>query len=196
MIKKLNQIFFKGLILILPISLTFYLLFWISVKVESLFGSIILWAVGQEFYFPGTGIILTILVILLVGLLAHSYVTGPILKWFTGQMEKFPLIKAIYNPLKDLMALIPGRGQETAGNQRVVLVPYGGVQVLGMVTRESLDELKRTDLISVYVPFSYMLGGLTLIVPREQVQKVDMPVDQALKLSVTAWIKAREEKVD
>ncbi len=194
MIKKLNQIFFKGLILILPISLTFYLLFWISVKVESLFGSIILWAVGQEFYFPGTGIILTILVIFLVGLMAHSYVTGPIFRWFTGQMEKFPLIKAIYNPLKDLMALIPGRGQETAGNQRVVLVPYAGVQVLGMVTREKLDELNRPDLISVYVPFGYMLGGMTLLVPRDQVQKVDMPVDQALKLSVTAWIKAREEK--
>jgi uncharacterized membrane protein len=193
-IKKLNQIFFKGLILILPISLTFYLLFWISVKVESLFGSIILWAVGQEFYFPGTGIILTILVIFLVGLMAHSYVTGPIFRWFTGQMEKFPLIKAIYNPLKDLMALIPGRGQETAGNQRVVLVPYAGVQVLGMVTREKLDELNRPDLISVYVPFGYMLGGMTLLVPRDQVQKVDMPVDQALKLSVTAWIKAREEK--
>lgn len=194
MIKKLNQIFFKGLILILPISLTFYLLFWISVKVESLFGSIILWAVGQEFYFPGTGIILTILVIFLVGLMAHSYVTGPIFRWFTGQMEKFPLIKAIYNPLKDLMALIPGRGQETAGNQRVVLVPYAGVQVLGMVTRENLEELNRPDLISVYVPFGYMLGGMTLLVPRDQVQKVDMPVDQALKLSVTAWIKAREEK--
>ena len=194
MIKKLNQIFFKGLILILPISLTFYLLFWISVKVESLFGSIILWAVGQEFYFPGTGIILTIFVIFLVGLMAHSYVTGPIFRWFTNQMEKFPLIKAIYNPLKDLMALIPGRGQETAGNQRVVLVPYAGVQVLGMVTREKLDELNRPDLISVYVPFGYMLGGLTLLVPRDQVQKVDMPVDQALKLSVTAWIKAREDK--
>ena len=194
MIKKLNQIFFKGLILILPISLTFYLLFWISVKVESLFGSIILWAVGQEFYFPGTGIILTILVIFLVGLMAHSYVTGPIFRWFTGQMEKFPLIKAIYNPLKDLMALIPGRGQETAGNQRVVLVPYAGVQVLGMVTREKLDELNRPDLISVYVPFGYMLGGMTLLVPRDQVQKVDMPVDQALKLSVTAWIKAGEEQ--
>jgi len=193
-IKKLNQIFFKGLILILPISLTFYLLFWISVKVESLFGSIILWAVGQEFYFPGTGIILTIFVIFLVGLMAHSYVTGPIFRWFTNQMEKFPLIKAIYNPLKDLMALIPGRGQETAGNQRVVLVPYAGVQVLGMVTREKLDELNRPDLISVYVPFGYMLGGLTLLVPRDQVQKVDMPVDQALKLSVTAWIKAREDK--
>jgi uncharacterized membrane protein len=121
-------------------------------------------------------------------------VTGPIFRWFTGQMEKFPLIKAIYNPLKDLMALIPGRGQETAGNQRVVLVPYAGVQVLGMVTREKLDELNRPDLISVYVPFGYMLGGMTLLVPRDQVQKVDMPVDQALKLSVTAWIKAREEK--
>jgi len=47
--------------------------------------------------------------------------------------------------------------------------------------------------ITVYVPFSYMLGGLTLIVSKDRVKKVDLPVDQALKLSVTAWIKANEQ---
>jgi uncharacterized membrane protein len=190
--KKLNQIFFKGLIVVLPIMLTFYLLYWASAKVENLFGSVVLMVVGQEFYWRGTGIVLTVIFIFSVGLLAHNYFTGRIFSWFTGQLEKFPLIKVIYNPLKDLMALIPGRNQEGTNNQRVVMVPMNGVQVMGLVTREGLDELSRSDLVSVYVPFSYMLGGLTLLVPRDQVVKVDMPVDQAIKLSVTAWIKAKD----
>lgn len=191
MLKKLNQIFFRGLIVVLPVTLTFYLLYWVSAKAESLFGSVVLWAVGQEFYLPGTGIVLTLIVTLAVGVLAQSYLTGPVLAWFTGQLEKFPLIKAIYNPLKDLMALIPG-GSQAAGNQRVVLVPYAGAQVLGLLTRDKLPELGDTNLVSVYVPYSYILGGVTLLVPADQVTRVDMPVDQAIKLSITAWIKARD----
>lgn len=191
MMKKINQTFFRGLIVVLPITLTFYLLYWASAKAEGLFGSIVLWAVGQEFYWPGTGIVLTLLFIFMVGLLAHGYLTGRVFQWFMKKLEEFPLIKVIYNPLKDLMALLPGRS-DRATNQSVVLVEYGGVKVMGLVTRDRLDELPEENLISVYVPFSYMLGGLTFLVEREKVKKVNIPVDQAIKLSVTAWIKAKK----
>lgn len=193
--KHLNQIFFKGLIVVLPITLTFYLLIWASYNIESLFGNGLRYVMGQELYIPGLGILLTIIFIFLVGLLVSNYVTGRFFAWLTQSLEKIPLIKVIYNPLKDLMALIPGRSNEKSRPQRVVLVPLEpmGVEVLGLVTREDLDELNDQGKVSVYVPFSYMLGGMTVIVPKEKVKKVDIPVDQALKLSVTAWIKASEE---
>lgn len=190
---KLNQIFFKGLILVLPITLTFYLIYWVSAKIEGLFGPLIMWMLGQGLYIPGLGIMLTILVIFLFGLLAHGYFTSQLFHWVTKKLEEFPLIKVIYNPLKDLMALIPGRSENGNSHQKVVLVEVGGVKVMGLVTREGLDELASPNLISVYVPFSYMLGGMTVLVPPDSVTKVDLPVDQALKLSVTAWIKAKEE---
>lgn len=193
--KYLNQIFFKGLIVVLPITLTFYLLIWASYNIESLFASGLRMVLGHEFYIPGLGILLTILFVFLVGLLVNNYVTGRFFAWLTQSLEKIPLIKVIYNPLKDLMALIPGRSSQKSRPQRVVLVQMEnlGVEVLGLVTREDLDELKDDTKISVYVPFSYMLGGMTLIVSKDKVRKVDIPVDQALKLSVTAWIKASEE---
>lgn len=185
---KLNSIFFKGLILVLPVTLTFYLLFWVSLQVEQLFGSGVKMLVGQDLYIPGAGIMLTVLCIFLVGLLATNWFTARIFSWMQDRLEAFPLIKVIYNPLKDLMALLPTKGHEAG--QKVVLVEMGGSQVMGLVTRESLPEIKRGDLTSVYVPFSYMLGGLTLLVPTEKITKLDLPVDEALKLSVTAWIKA------
>lgn len=193
--KHLNQIFFKGLIVVLPITLTFYLLIWASYNIESLFASGLRVLLGQELYIPGLGILLTIIFIFLVGLLVNNYITGRFFAWLTQSLEKIPLIKVIYNPLKDLMALIPGRSNEKSRPQRVVLVQLDslGVEVLGLVTREDLDELKDDTKVSVYVPFSYMLGGMTVIVSKDKVKKVDIPVDQALKLSVTAWIKASEE---
>jgi uncharacterized membrane protein len=194
--KYINQTFFKGLIVVLPITLTFYLLIWASYKIESLFGSALEMLLGKWLYIPGLGIAVTLLFIFLVGVLVNNYVTGRFFSWLTRTLEKVPLIKVIYNPLKDLMALLPGRSSEKTKPQKVVLVPLEqmGVEVLGLVTREELDELPGENLISVYVPLSYMLGGITVLIAKDKVKKVDMPVDQALKLSVTAWIKAQDNK--
>ena len=192
--KQINQIFFKGLIVVLPITLTFYLLFWASVKVESLFGSSLQWLLGKELYIPGLGIVVTLILVFLVGLLVSNFITARLFTWITDALERVPLFKVIYNPLKDLMALIPGRSSSKNKPQRVVLVPFNGVDVLGLVTREDLEEIADKNLIAVYIPLSYMLGGLTIFVDRHTVKKVDMAVDQALKLSVTAWIKAPENE--
>jgi len=198
--KYINQIFFKGLILVLPITLTFYLLIWASYKVESLFGDVIERLIGKVLYIPGLGILVTLFFIFLVGLLVDNYITGRFFSWLTNALEKVPLIKVIYNPLKDLMALIPGRSSNENKPQRVVLVPLEGlgVQTLGLVTREELEELGDShfgsNLISVYVPLSYMLGGITFLIEKDKVKKVDIPVEQALKLSVTAWIKAKDKE--
>ncbi len=194
--KHINQIFFKGLIVVLPITLTFYLLIWASYKIESLFGSTLEWMIGQWLYIPGLGIVVTLVFIFLVGLLVNNYITGRFFSWLTNTLEKVPLIKVIYNPLKDLMALIPGRSSDKDKLQKVVLVPLEGmgVEVMGLVTREDLSELPDAGhLIAVYIPLSYMLGGITVLIPREKVKKIDIPVDQALKLSVTAWIKAKDK---
>lgn len=192
--KKLNQYFFKGLIVVLPITLTFYLLYWASSKVESIFEPFLARVLGEWLYIPGLGILLSLVFIMLVGVLVSNYITGRVFTWLTGLLEKVPLIKTVYLPLRDLMGLIPGKSSERS-LQRVVLVPLEpmGVKVLGLVTREELDEINEKNLVSVYVPFSYMLGGVTVLVEPSKLEKVDIPVDQALKLSVTSWIKAKAD---
>lgn len=194
--KQINNIFFKGLIVVLPIMLTFYLLYWGSVKIESLFGSGLQFVLGKDLYIPGLGILMMVAFVLAVGILVSNFITARFFTWFTGLMEKVPLLRAIYNPLKDLMALIPGKSANGSKPQRVVLVSLEplGVKTLGLVTREDLDELPGHNLISVYIPLSYMLGGMTVLIEKEKVEIVDIPVDQALKLAVTAWIKAPEKE--
>jgi len=194
--KNINQIFFKGLILVLPVTLSFYLTYWVIVKIESLFKSFLLFTLGKELYIPGLGILLTGVLIMLVGLLVNNFIVGKLINWITKLLERVPLIKIIYNPLKDLMGLIPGGDQARSKPQRVVLVPLPGlgVEALGFVTREELDEIPDRNLVSVYIPLSYMLGGVTVLIEREKLKKIDMKVDQALKLSVTAWIKAENSE--
>ena len=90
--KHINQIFFKGLIVVLPITLTFYLLVWASYKIESVFGSIVELLIGRWLYIPGLGIVLTLVFIFLVGLLVNNYFTGRFFSWLTNTLEKVPLI--------------------------------------------------------------------------------------------------------
>jgi uncharacterized membrane protein len=129
---------------------------------------------------------------MLVGVLVSNYITGRAFVFITGLLEKVPLIKTVYLPLRDLMGLIPGKSGD--GNlNRVVLVPLEpmGVKALGLVTREELTEMPGKNLVAVYIPLSYMLGGITVLIEPSKVEHVDIPVDVALKLSVTSWIKAK-----
>jgi len=190
----INRLFFKGLIVVMPVTLTIYLMVVISTKAESLFGNLIKDLLGPGLYIPGLGILFTILAIIGVGVLAGNFLTGRLINWGTSRFEKIPFLKAIYNPLKDLMSLFAGSGQDNM--KKVVMVNFEklGFQSIGLVTREEFSDLPKDTIesgnIAVYIPMSYMLGGFTAIVPRESVTEVDIPVEKAFKLAITGWIKA------
>ncbi|MFT6630949.1 MAG: putative membrane protein [Bacteriovoracaceae bacterium] len=190
----INRLFWKGLIVVTPITLTIYLLLIILNKAESLFANLIKSIIGPSLYIPGLGIFVTIVLMVLVGLLVSNFITGSIIKFFINTFEKTPFIKAIYSPLRDLISLFGGGGPDSM--KKVVMVNFEklGFQSLGLVTREEFDDLSEgifeKDTIAVYIPMSYMLGGFTAILPRTSVREVDIPVEKAIKLAITGWIKA------
>lgn len=197
--KVLNRLFFKGLIVVMPVTLTIYLLVVISTKAESIFGNLIKEWLGPQLYIPGLGIVLTVLAIVGVGILVSNFITGKIINWAISKFEKVPFIKAIYSPLRDLMSLFAGGGEDKM--KKVVLVNFEklGFKSLALVTRDEFSDLPEgtidNDQIAVYVPMSYMLGGFTAIVSRSDVMEVDIPVEQAIKLAITGWIKADKNEI-
>ncbi|MCT4642723.1 MAG: DUF502 domain-containing protein [Bacteriovoracaceae bacterium] len=188
----LNRLFLKGLITVVPITVTLYLILAISSKLEGFFAPHVKKLLGPTLYIPGFGIVVTIILIILVGVLVSNFVTGSIFKVFIKQFEKVPFIKAIYNPLKDLMSLFAGNSQSQM--QKVVMVKFEhlGIETIGLVTREDFEEFNNPlfskNKVAVYIPLSYMLGGFTAIVSRENLTEIDIPVDKAFKLAITGWI--------
>jgi uncharacterized membrane protein len=192
--KIINKLFWKGLIVVMPITITLYVLLVILTEAEGIFGRIIKDHLGSSLYIPGSGILLTIILMVTVGLLVSNFITGSVINFFITQFERFPIIKAIYNPLRDLMSLFSGGSQDSM--KKVVLVELDklGFSAIGLVTREEFgdlpDGLIGDDKIAVYIPMSYMLGGFTTIIERSKVKEIDMPVEKAIKLAITGWIKA------
>jgi uncharacterized membrane protein len=77
----INKLFFKGLIVVMPVTLTLYLMVVISTKAENLFGNLIKDFLGPGLYIPGFGILLTVIAIIGVGVLAGNFITGRIINW-------------------------------------------------------------------------------------------------------------------
>lgn len=192
--KLFNRLFWKGLIVVMPITITIYVLLIVLTKAENIFGSLIKDIIGPNWYIPGLGIVVTISLMVIVGLLVSNFITGSVIRFFIHQFERFPIIKAIYNPLRDLMSLFTEGSADKMKKVVIVNNEKLGFRSIGLVTREEFDDLPAgcipEDTVAVYIPMSYMLGGFTTLVPRSCVVEVDIPVEKAIKLAITGWIKA------
>lgn len=192
--KLLNRLFWKGIIAVLPVTLTLYLFLIILNKAETFFGTMLKNFIGSEFYLPGLGIFLTVILMILVGGLVSNFLTGSIINFFMNQFERVPFIKTIYNPLRDLISLFGGSAHNNMKKVVLIKLENLGVEAIGLVTREEFDDIPEGQIgensIAVYIPMSYMLGGFTAIVSRDAVKELDIPVEKAIKLAITGWIKS------
>jgi len=191
---RIYQIFLQGLVIALPVSVTSYLLYWLVGGFEGLFSSIAKYILGKDLYLPGLGIIFTLIFVFCVGLLVNTYFLGRLIKKILDWLEKLPIIKSIYGPLRDIMGLFDNSQH---ANKRVVLVEEADNSYrIGLVTREKFDDLHKDlsipGLVAVYFPLSYMFGGVTKLISKDQVKEIDIPVDQALKLALTGWVKTED----
>ena len=192
--KQLQKIFLQGLVTFLPIALTIYIVYMGIAIVDNFLGN----ALRQVLpvYIPGLGFLLTIIIILLLGLILNNILASGIFAKIEQKITQVPFVKAIYSPLRDLMNLF-SKGGGPGGLQKVVLVDIAdnGIRALGLVTRENFKDVPAIEQnaegrIAVYIPMSYGLGGFTLMVPRERVTPLDMPIEKAMSLAITGWVKA------
>lgn len=198
--KQLQKIFLQGLVTFLPIALTIYIIYAGIAIVDSFLGD----ALRQvlPIYIPGLGFLLTIILILLLGFMLNNLIAGGVFQKIEQKLTQVPFIKAIYSPLRDLMNLF-SKGGGPGGLQKVVLVDLGenGIRALGLVTRESFHDVPAIeqnahDRVAVYIPMSYGLGGFTLMVPRNRITPLDMPIEKAMSLAITGWVKADKNDGD
>lgn len=189
-----NKVFFRGLITLLPITLTIYILYSAVIILENLLGSVLRKILPEAYYIPGFGFFATLTVIYLFGLSLNNFITGRIMMSLEDRLTRVPLIKAVYSPLRDLMNLFSKKDHQNMGSVVFVRVGQLDFQMIGIVTREKFDDLKinqdLTQKVAVYIPFSYALGGYTVLVPRDQVQEINLPIEKAMSLAITGWVKA------
>lgn len=188
--KHLYAYFFRGLLTLLPLGLTIYVLYLLVAWTEGLAMALIRPFVG-DVYVPGMGIVLGVVVILGVGFMMSRGLTSRLLSWVELPFTNLPVVKSIYSSLKNFADFFAPHDQDA--QQVVVLrIPGQALSMVGLVTRQSLRGLPAglasDEQVAVYLPMGYMIGGYTVFVPRSWAEPINMSVEEAMRSSLLAWM--------
>lgn len=194
MTRLLYQYFVRGLLTALPLGLTVYLLYVFLKWTETLAMRMIQPFIG-DIYVPGMGLLLGVMGIFVLGFLVSQRWVGKLFLLIELPFTNLPVVKSIYSSLKDFANYFSPRSDQSALQTVVALrLPGQEIEIVGLVTRQSMDDLPtgllQGDRVAVYLPMGYMIGGYTLFVPRAWVQPIDMTVEEAMRASLFAWMSA------
>lgn len=192
---RLYKYFFRGLITVLPLALTIYLLYLFLAWTEGVALTFLRPFIGG-FYVPGMGLALGILGILAIGYLVSKQRVQRFLTLVEMPFTNLPVVKSIYSSLKSFADYFSPSAKNTAQQVVVLRIPGQQLELVGLVTRRGTDGLPegftQGDRVAVYLPMGYMIGGYTVFVPQEWVQPIQMSVEEAMRSSLIAWM-ARAE---
>lgn len=196
--KTFANTFFKGLLFALPVAATFGLLYWLFVSAESLLKLPLQFILPAGWYMPGMGVVAAVGLIFILGVLVQAYLVKHVFIYFENLLDRIPIVNSIYGSARDLLEFIAGdKGEDL---QKVVAYQFNeNVRVIGFVTNEGVTIGADTDLLAVYFPMSYQVGGYLVYLPRDKCEVLDIPVKEAMQQILTAHIgtsrKARKAKL-
>ncbi|MEX0733928.1 MAG: DUF502 domain-containing protein [Steroidobacteraceae bacterium] len=191
MLRKTRSALLRGLIVVLPIFFTLWLLWWLASSTESLLKKAMLLVIPAELYRPGMGFVAAVVLLIAIGFLFNTVRVRRALASWEGYLDHIPVVKTVYGATRDFMKLLPAGGKRRE-LQRVVLARFGDIQLIGFVTRDDASQLgivdAEDDLIAVYFPMSYQIGGYTMLLPRSSVVPLDLSVETAMRLVLTGGV--------
>ena len=180
--KRIAKYFLRGLLVFVPIMVTVFVLIWAFTGLDKIFRDLL------RIPIPGLGILATISVIFLIGLLASNFVGRKLFGLVEKVFTKVPLVKLLYSSIKDIVEAFAGEDKKFDKPVLVSLVPGGTAKVMGFVTRQGLKNLGLDDYVAVYLPQSYNFAGNVLLFSKQAVQPLDISGTDAMTFIVSGGV--------
>lgn len=199
----LRNYFLTGLLVIVPISVTCYVI-WVLIKAMDSILKFVPAKYLPETYLripiPGLGLILVVIIVLAVGILTKNIVGSKMLRLGEKIVDRIPLARILYISVKQLMeALIL---QKSKAFQKAALIEYPrrGVYVIAFITGESKGEIQRLTrkkMVNVFVPTTpNPTSGFYVLIPEDEIIILDMSVEEAFKLIMSGGILSPPEQIE
>lgn len=196
--KRFRKIIVSGLVVLLPLVATIYILIFLFNFMDGLLGGTIETLIGRPL--PGIGILFTMLLILLTGFLATNVFGKRFITSIEQMIGKVPIMNSVYNALKQVVeAFSPGKANAF---QRVAMLEYPrkGIWVIGFVTGTSMGEVQRKtehEVLNIFVPTTpNPTSGFLVFVPKEDVIFLEMSVEEGLKLIISGGVITPKDPLD
>lgn len=196
-LKQLLQLFLQGLIVLAPIGITLWVVLGLFTFVDGILPNIVHTlaprllqqdAYGNIQRIPGLGFVVVVVLVLLVGWISSLFVVGRLVSVLDAVLEKTPGIKFIYSSVRDFLEAFAGNKKKF---DKPVLVNVDATDVwrIGFITQQDAAEFGQPGFVTVYVPHSYAISGITYIVPRERTRLLtNISAADAMKYAVSGGV--------
>jgi uncharacterized membrane protein len=195
--KRLLNYFFQGLLFVVPIAVTIWVLFRAILWIDGLLPLQIPIRIPglEEVEIPGLGLLTIFLFIALMGFIGSRYIRNPFFSYLENLIERAPLAKIIYSSVKDLVQAFVGEKRRFNKPVLVRLEKESDINRIGFITQEDLTELGiEKDKVAVYLPFSYGFNGELIILPRENIRPLDASGTDMMKFIISGGVTEFKEE--
>ena len=190
--KHLRTTIFAGILVILPLGITFLVLKFVFNTLDNIIGPLIphvtIYPFNQEFSIPGLGIIGFFLLLYLIGLITTNVLGRKLVIWGDSLFTTIPVVKNIYSASKQLTDAFSATRKGSFRQAVYVEFPQEGNYMLGFVTNE-LTVLEDQKRVAVFVPTAFIPPqGFLLFLPREKVLLSPLTIEEAIKAIMSVGI--------
>ena len=192
---NVKKSFLTGILILVPLVVSVTLLLWFFQKVDDLFSPVLDGVVrtlipGTD-HVPGTGILAGLIIILLLGTLARNVVGQRLLDALDRLIQQIPGYRTVYSTIKQLTNAFSPENTQSFKEVLLVEYPMEGAYALGFRTM-TVEEGDRR-LVVVYIPTNHLYLGEVLFIPEEKAVRLEMSIEQAVRLLVSGGIAAPRE---
>jgi len=196
--RRIRNIFITGLLITLPIALTYFILQFLFKNLDALspvFTKILIdmgAPIPEGYRIPALGLVITLLIVLAVGWFTTNFFGKQMINLGESIVEKIPFVRKIYKGSKQVVQSIAHA--DTTAFRKVVLLefPRRGMLAIGFVTgsaRGEVQEHTREDVLNVFVPtMPNPTSGFLVFAPPEELTEIDMSIEDGIKYVVSGGI--------
>jgi uncharacterized membrane protein len=189
--KKILNYFLQGCLLVVPITITIWVIFKSILWIDSLLPFQIPIKIPglHSIDIPGLGLLTIFTGIALIGFFSVRYLRNPLFSYFEKMIDRAPLVKLIYSSVKDLVEAFVGEKRRFNKPVLVRLEKDSNINRIGFVTKEDLSEIGiEKEMVAVYLPFSYSFAGELIILPRENIKPLNTSGTDAMKFIISGGV--------
>jgi len=194
--KKLLQYFLQGLLILAPVAITAYSIYWVVSSIDSwlpIFTYIDKSGVVHVRNY-GIGFVIIIAALIVIGYFSSFFITGRIVSFMDKVLEKTPGIKYIYSTTRDFFEAFAGDKKKFTKNV-LANVDDNDVWRVGFITQDDMEEFGFKEYVAVYIPMAYSVAGNVYIIPRVRVRQIDnISASQTMKFAVSGGVTSIEEE--
>ncbi|MBK6367258.1 MAG: DUF502 domain-containing protein [Polaromonas sp.] len=195
MLSSLRKWMFAGLLVIVPVAITIWLIEWmLSTLDKTLLILPEAWHPDKllGFHIPGFGLILAVISLLIVGAAASNFLGKKVVVWGDAVLHRIPVVRSIYSSVKQVSDTLFSENGNAFRKAVMIEWPRPGVWTIAFVTGKPNGELLKhlkDDFVSIYVPTTpNPTGGYFVLLKMSDCIELDMSVDEALKYIVSMGV--------